>query len=143
MTQTLRDPNLPPGGLTADDLCLSVGEGVYGEIRDASKTTRAAATSFFAGEVGCSFTDVRCRVRYARLFTLQETWDGPGKDRWVDVQDWEHYNAFGVHLPLGPLFEKAPKEPPADFEPDETMACWQFCERTTPGAIKIYVCEEK
>lgn len=119
----------------------SAGEG---SVRDASKTTRGQAAAFFARE--SAYGDIRgVRVwkRYVLPFTRQDVWEGPGRDRWVDKQDWDHFHATGDHLPLGPLFEQAPTEPPADWQPDEYDPVWMFVHRSHPGAIPVWICGVK
>lgn len=132
------DPAFP--GLTADDLCLS-DDGGYGEIRDASKCSRGQAAAFYASEGAYLFTKVRCTVRHLYLYTRQEVWDGPGRDRWVDAEEARIEREHGGAPSLGELFDIAPKTPPEDWRPDESMACWQFCHKTHPRAIKVYVCD--
>lgn len=135
------DPAWP--GLRPDDLCFQYDEGIYGEVRDASTTTRGQAIAFFAGEAGCDFTDVRCVVRYVLIHTRQDVWDGPGKDRWVDDEQRQHLVDHGVRPPLGELFENAPAEPPEWWEPSESMACWSVCRPDHPRAIKCWMLEVK
>jgi hypothetical protein len=55
----------------------------------------------------------------------------------------QHLVDHGVRLPLKDAFAAAPPEPPADWNPDEYMACWEFCDRSHPAARKAYICEIK
>lgn len=126
-------------GLTPDDLCMSMDEGMLGEVRDASRCTRGQAIAFYASEAGCSFTEVRCVVRYALLYTRQDVWDGPGRDRWAD----DHVADSWGKVSVAEAFATAPTEPPTNWRPDEYMPCWEFCERTHPRAVRVYCLEQK
>jgi hypothetical protein len=144
--------------LSLDDLSFYVDEGVYGEVRDASKCTRGQAIAFFASEAGCAFTDVRCVVRYVLLHTRQDVWDGPGRDRWAD--DWAFDNHVRVvwhedrkgqpdewtyeYLNGEPATPpELPAEPPPDWRPDEGMPCWSTCRPDHPRAQRAYMLEIK
>lgn len=116
-------------------------DGIYGEVQDVSKRTRGQAIARFAGEAGVSFTEVRCTVRYLRIFTRQQLWDGPGKDRWADDIDMQHLIDHGKRLGLKESFARTPPEPPANWNPDESMPCWEFCDKSAPGAVKAYICK--
>lgn len=135
----LTPTDLATPGLTVDDLCLRVDEGIYGEVQDGNRP-RATAISNFASEAGILFTQVQCRVRYLRFMTRQDVWNGPGKDRWVDLHcDEPEYRG----KPLEACFAVAPEEPPADWRPDEYDPCWEFCDKAHPEAIRAWICEQK
>lgn len=115
-------------GLGLDDLCLSMDEGIYGEVSDATRHTRGQAIAFFAREAGCSFTEVKCRVRWLRLYTRQDAWETGGMEWWADHK--------GVEL------EDAPDVPPDDWQPSEGIPAWEFCDKSARGARMAYVMEQ-
>lgn len=138
------EPAFP--GLSLDDLCFQYDEGVYGEVCDSARWTRGQAIAAYTSEMGCDFTEVRCVVRYVLLHTRQDVWDGPGKDRWVDDQRFGAVGDPGWPEPresLEDAFRRAPAEPPADWVPDESMACWSVCRPEHPRAQRAYMCEVK
>lgn len=130
-------------GLTPDDLCLSIDDGIYGEVADATKHKRASAMARYASEAGCSFNEVHCRKRYCRIYTQQEAWDSYGRDRYLD--EWEYH--FCADNGREPTLEEAdaaiPGYPPPDWRPRDDDPCWGFVRRDVPGALPIWVCETK
>lgn len=143
---TIKAPPAPTDlaypGLTVDDLCLRVDEGIYGEVQDGNRP-RATAISNFANEAGLAFTEVRCRVRYLRFMTRQDVWNGPGRDRWCDDRINQHLIDHGTRLPLTAAWKDVPGTPPDDWRPGEYDPCWEFCEKTHPEAIRAWICEQK
>lgn len=136
------DPAWP--GLGLDDLSFTVDEGYPGEVQDAATKTRGQAIAYFAREADVTFTEVRCGVRYVHLFSRQEVWDGPGRDRWFD--DWEaQFMTEHQRWPTQAEREAAqvPAEPPSDWRPDEYMPCWQFVKKDHPQARRAWCCEIK
>lgn len=141
------------------DWCVlgHVDDGIHGSVQKADRP-RASAIRFFASELGCDFADVRCTTRYIRARTRQEVWDEQGRDRWDDDyldehhieikwqpekkdtdEEWIHVDADSgerVELP------DSPTHPPEDWEPNEDDGVWEFCKKDSPGAIKVYICEE-
>lgn len=126
-------------GLSADDLCYSWEDGVEGEIRDASKCTRGQAIAAYASQTTGDFTMVRCLVRYVVLHTLQDIWDGPGRDRWAD----DLVNDSWGRLSLTDAIAQTPATPPDGWRPEEGMACWSVCRPDHPRAIRCWMCETK
>lgn len=155
ISKTERKPtDLLHPGLTPDYCVMDVDDGVLGEISDASRITRGKAIALYASEMGVSFTDVRCTTSYMRLFTRQDGWDGPGRERWLDdwmeregvderavgEREWEYYNEDTGQKVDPP---DAPDEPPGEWEPSDWDPAWEFCKKTDPGAVKVWVCEAK
>jgi hypothetical protein len=132
-------------GLTADH-CYIWGEEEYEYSIQNADRPRATATSLFADEVGVSFTRVSCKVAYIRFLTRQESYEmnamEMAESHWYDMhQPPLHLNAaFEWETPDG-VVVTAPAElstVPSDWKPDEDDPVWQFCEKTTPGAVKCW-----
>jgi hypothetical protein len=70
-------------------------------------------------------------------------WDGPGKDRWADDLSAQHLIDHGTRMPIREAFERCPAEPPPGWRPDESMPCWEFCDKSHPAALRVYICEER
>lgn len=153
---TPADPLVP--GLRIDDCVTDLWDGVPGEISDASRSNRANAITYYSSEAGIEFNEVRCTIAYVHLFDRQDGWDCRGRDRWYD--DWYEKNEIETvwhedrkgqpdewthHAPDGTLIEdnEPPDEPPEDWEPHEDDPAWEFCKKETPGAIKVWHCEQK
>jgi hypothetical protein len=74
-------------GLTPDDCYIFDDECEYG-IQ--SNRKRAAATSYYAKEMGVRFRDVSCTRAYLRLLTRQESYDHDGSR--ADNLFWDWYD---------------------------------------------------
>lgn len=129
------DPAFP--GLTVNELCLGFDEGVYGEVRDASECTRAQAMRAYQSEVGCLWTEIRCVVRYIAIYTRQELWEGPGRDRAADDLQAESWGK----LTLEEAFAQVPTQVPDGWRPEEYMPCWRFVPKTHPRAQRAWCLE--
>lgn len=135
-----------------------------GELYDSRSTKRGNAIAYTASERGVAFTDVKCRVIYARWITREEVWsEHGGNERWLD--DWmdEHGSwvrpiiggRMPAHWQLGPehadqndvTFDdqgepQMPDEPPEDWEPDfERHPAWEPCDKSRHDGVKCYLCE--
>lgn len=138
-----RSDDLAWPGLEIDDLCFVHDEGVYGEVRDASKCTRGQAIAFYASETCGDFTAVRCVARYILMHTRQDVWEEGGRDRWADGRIADHLAATGVRLSLSEAWAASPEEVPSGWTPDEYLPCWSVCRRDHPRAQKAWLCEVK
>lgn len=111
-----------------------------GSVRDARTTTRGQAAAAFASDTTGDLRGVRVWKRYVKSFTRQNVWDGPGKDRWVDDEEFRRETAGEPVPSLRELFGLAPSIPPGDWQPDEDDACWRFVSASHPGAVPVWVC---
>ncbi len=135
--------------------CFGDIDDPYGQVFDARHLKRAAAVRFFASKWGCDFSDVKCTTRYGRWLTRQEQWDDVGYEAWVDdieerfacpacgVAVGEACDEAGLAIPCDERVALVPAKPPGDWEPDEYVPVWEFCEPGDDGARRIFICEGK
>lgn len=134
-----------------------------GQIYDSRSTKRGSAIADYAAEYGHGFTEVKCRVIYARWIPRDEVWTEHGADeRWLDnwMEDhgsWTHPTIGGrmaARWQLAPEFAdqcavtlddkgepQMPPEPPEDWEPGEDDSAWERADKSCPDAVKVYLCE--
>jgi hypothetical protein len=135
-------------------------DGIEGSVRAAEGTSRVAMQRELASELGVDFKDIRIATRWGRMYTRQDVWDGPGRERarddrmeelGVDVRmdksRGEGLAAFyyvieetGEEVPES--YFEVPAVVPDDWEPNDHDAVWGFCSKDAPGATKLYVLED-
>lgn len=128
-------------GLTPDDLCVSIDEGILGEIQIGDRP-RATAISAFASEAGLAFTDVRCTVGHLRFLTREDVWESHGRDRFYD-DTYNQFIADHQRRPEADEIPEAPEEPPGSWRPEDHYPAWEWCKADHPEAIRVWHCEEK
>lgn len=142
--------------LAADDLlwpqfdpddCVLSEDGCLGEISAADRWTRGQAIGRYAREVGIRFTDVRCRVEWIRPLTRQDGWDDRGADEvawaWADEHNLK-WRGGAWRDPAGvehvcPVPDRVPDE----WDAGEPWGVWTVCKKGEPGAVKVYICEDR
>lgn len=152
----MRNPSDPVySGSLSDCVYGLADEGAYGSVAEAATTTRAAATRYFAGEMGVDVADVKCHTTYGRFLTRQDVWEGYGMDRCQDDLIEERgleakYDpsvsglaAFWYETEDGERVLDSELEPPAmaplEWEPGDEDPVWTECAKSDVGAVRIYV----
>lgn len=124
----------------------------YGSVQDARDRTRGQAAANFSREVGEAIVNLSTWKRWIKLFTYQDIWDGPGRDRWFDdwmeregidmryledTHEWIYINADTGERVEAP---EIPDSPPEGWEPAEYDPAWEFVKKDTEGAIPVWIC---
>lgn len=134
-----------------------------GSLYDSRTWKRGSAIANWAAEQGVAFTEVECRVVYARWITREEVWsDHGGGERWLDGWMDEHGDwvrvvagreSGPIRWQLDPEFAdqnavtlddkgepQMPTEPPEDWETDgEIDPAWEITDKDR--GVKCYLCE--
>lgn len=129
------------------DWCVITEDGWLGQVASFDGRARASVISNAARELGVRFQDIRCRVDWIRPKDRQDAWDEYGYadavDHWADDNSLQWSN--GAYLDAdGRAHERPiPERVPDDWDAGDPWSVWCFCTKDQPGAVKVYVCEER